>query len=259
MIVSWVVYPLIVAALGAGWGVLIERAAGRTFHDALLIPLGLAAVLVLAGFITTFAGIAASATWVCAAGGVAGLVWGRPWTRLPRWALLAALGAIVVYGAPVLLSGQATFLGYLRLDDTATWFDIVDNVMAHARSVAGLPHSTFSLVYSGDVGPAYPLGAFMVLGVTRALAGTDVAWVFQPYLACCGAIIALCVFALAEPYVTSPRRRALVAFLAAQPALLYGYGLWGGIKELTAAWLVVLGVALAAPIIGRRPERGGAS
>ena len=40
--------------------------------------------------------------------------------------------------------------------------------------------------------------------------------------------------------------RALLAFLAAQSALLYGYSLWGGIKELTAAFLLVLGAALAA-------------
>ena len=39
---------------------------------------------------------------------------------------------------------------------------------------------------------------------------------------------------------------------AAQPALLYGYSLWGGIKEMTAAFLLALGVALAAPLLRRR-------
>jgi hypothetical protein len=56
-----------------------------------------------------------------------------------------------------------------------------------------------------------------------------------------------------EPIVRSPRLRALVAFLAAQPALLYGYSLWGGIKELTAAFVLVLGVALVADVIVARP------
>ena len=86
----------------------------------------------------------------------------------------------------------------------------------------------------------------MLLGVGRALTGIDIAWVFQPYLACCGAALALCLYALMEPMVPSARIRALLAFLAAQPALLYGYSLWGGIKELTAAFLLALGVALAA-------------
>ena len=45
------------------------------------------------------------------------------------------VGVLLVYGAPVLLSGQATFTGYIKLDDTATWFNVIDNVMSHARSV----------------------------------------------------------------------------------------------------------------------------
>ena len=38
------------------------------------------------------------------------------------------------------------------------------------------------------------------------------------------------------------------------PALLYGYSLWGGIKELTAAFLLVLGAALFAQVIVARPQ-----
>ena len=159
----------------------------------------------------------------------------------------------------MLLSGQATFLGYIKLDDTATWFNIIDNVMSHGRSVAGLPPSTYALVTSNGVGPAYPLGAFMLPGVGRGLTGIDIAWVFQPYLACCGAAIALCLYALTEPLIASPRLRALLAFLAAQPALLYGYSLWGGIKELTAAFLLALGVALAAALMRRAPRPAGCS
>jgi hypothetical protein len=77
----------------------------------------------------------------------------------------------------VLLSGQATFTGFIKLDDSSTWFNIVGHVMSHARSVSGEPPSTYSLQYSGDVGPAYPLGSFMLLGVAP-LVGVDVAWIF---------------------------------------------------------------------------------
>ena len=37
-------------------------------------------------------------------------------------------------------------------------------------------------------------------------------------------------------------------------ALLYGYSLWGGIKELTAAFLLALGAALAAALLRERPR-----
>ena len=86
----------------------------------------------------------------------------------------------------------------------------------------------------------------MLPGVGRALTGIDVAWVFQPYLACCAAAVALCLYALMGPLIASPRLRALFAFLGAQASLLYGYSLWGGIKELTAAFLLALGAALGA-------------
>jgi hypothetical protein len=256
MFLAWVIFPLVVAATGAGWGVLVEKLAGRPYHGALLIPLGLAAVTVVAGTITVPSATAPAAIPVCGVGAVAGLIWGQPWRRISLAPALMVLGVLLVYGAPVLLYGHPTWTGYLRLDDTATWFNVVDNVMAHGRSVAGLPSSTYTLVMSGDVGAAYPLGAFMGLGVTHALAGQDVAWVFAPYLAWCGASLGLCVYALAEPLIATPWRRAVVAFLAAQPALLYGYALWGGIKELTSAWMVALGAALVVPLIRERPARG---
>ena len=42
--------------------------------------------------------------------------------------------------------------------------------------------------------------------------------------------------------------------MAAQPALLYGYMLWGGIKEITSAFLLALGAVLAAQVLAKRPE-----
>jgi hypothetical protein len=208
---------------------------------------------VVAGTLTAFDATARAAVPVVAVGAVAGLILAWPGRRLGRWPALAAVGVLLVYGAPVLLSGQATFTGFVKLDDTATWFNVIDHVMSHARSVSGEPPSTYSLVYTGDVGPTYPLGAFMLPGVARALVGVDIAWVFQPYLACCAAALSLCLYALTEPLIASPRLRALAVFIAAQSALLYGYSLWGGIKELSASFVLALGVALAAALLKRRP------
>jgi hypothetical protein len=255
LILSWVLFPLVLAALGLGWGVLAERAAGARLSGALLIPLGLATALVIAGTVTTIHPLARAAAPIVGVGAVAGLIFAWPGRRLERWPLLAAVGVLLVYGAPVLLSGQATFTGFIKLDDTSTWFNVVDTVMTHGRSVAGVAPSTFTLVFTGDVGSSYPLGAFILPGLGHQLTGIDVAWIFQPYLACCGAAVALSLYALMEPVISSRRLRTLLAFVAAQPALLYGYSLWGGIKELTAAFLLALGVALAAIILPKRPAR----
>ena len=254
LISSWVLFPLVLAAIGAGWGAIVERAAGKRVNNALLLPLGLAAALVLAGTLTAFAATARAATPAVAVGAAIGLVLAWQRRRIGAWPLLAALGTLLVYGAPVLLSGAATFTGYVRLDDTATWFNIVDHAMAHARSVSGEPASTFRLLYTGDVGASYPFGAFMLPGVARALVGVDIAWVFQPYLACCAAALALCLYAILRPLVRSSPITALAAFVGAQSALLYGYSLWGGIKELTTAFLLALGVALVSEVLPRRPS-----
>jgi hypothetical protein len=254
LIVSWVLLPLLLAAIGAGWGVAVERAAGLRVSGVLVVPLGLASAIVVASLLTAWSVTAPAATPVVGVVAAAGLVIRQPFRRLALWPALTALGVMLAYGAPVILSGSATFAGYLRLDDTATWLMIADHVMSHGRSLSDLPPSTYSLVLSETVGNAYPLGAFMLLGVGHALTGVDSAWIFQPYLACCGAAVGLGVYALVEPVVGSPRLRALVAFLAAQPALLYGYALWGGIKELTAAFLLVLGAALFTRVIVARPE-----
>jgi hypothetical protein len=254
MVVAWIAYPLVLAALGAGWGVLVQKLARTELNAALTIPVGLAAVIVVAGTCTAIGPLVRVAVPACAVGALVGLAWGRPWQRFERWPLLAAIGVVLAYGAPVLLSGHATFLGYLRLDDTATWFDLTDNLFAHGHSVAGLPPSTYRLDFMNYVGKSYPIGAFMIFGVGRALLRTDLAWVFDPYLACCTAAIALCIYVFAEPFVASPRRRALIAFLGAQPALLYGYYLWGGIKEVTAAFLLALATTLAAHALERRPR-----
>ncbi len=255
LIQAWLVFPLILAAIGLGWGSVVERIFGIRVHGGLLLPLGLATALVLGGTFAAFSFAIPAAVPVIAVGAVVGLPFA--WIdrrRLEPWALLAAAGVLLAYGAPVLLSGQATFAGFLRLDDTATWFNIADHLLTHPSTGEQLS-STYSLEYHTALGPTYPRGAFVLPAIGRVLAGTDVAWIFQPYLAACAAAVSLCVYVLIEPLVSSPRRRALLSFLAAQSALLYGYSLWGGIKELTAAFLLALAVALAAPIFRERPKR----
>jgi hypothetical protein len=214
--VSWVLFPVLLAAIGAGWGVVVERAAGMQVSGVLVVPLGLAAAIVVASLLTAFSATAPAAIPVVGVGAVTGLVIGQPFRRLALWPALAALGVLLAYGAPVLLSGSATFAGYLRLDDTASWLAITDHVMSHGRSLTDLPPSTYGLTLQEYVANNYPLGSFMLLGVGHALSGIDSAWIYQPYLACCGAAVGLGVYALVEPVLGSPRLRALVAFLAAQ-------------------------------------------
>ena len=207
MILSWALFPLVLAAIGLGWGALVQWIAGDRKLGPLTIPLGLAAAIVVAGGLTSVLRHRLDRR-AChgdrALAGV-GYIWGR--ARLGSAPAIAAVGVLLVYGAPVILSGQATFLGYIRLDDTATWFNLIDQLFSHGRSFPE-PLSTFKLLAETNLatfsvpgtfdGSAYPSGAFMLLGVGHWVTGIDIAWVFQPYLACCAAALSLSIYGLLE-------------------------------------------------------------
>jgi hypothetical protein len=248
LVITWFLFPLVVVALATGCGLLIERIAGINLPGALLPATGLALIIVVAQFFTLDGGLAELTTPITVALAVVG--YGLSLPALSReiawWAVIAAVAVFAIYAAPIVLSGQATFAGYIKLDDTATWMALTDRVMEHGRSLSGLPPSTYEATLAFNLGSGYPVGVFLPLGVGRALVGQDVAWVVQPYMALMGAILALGAWSITEPLVKSPRLRALAAFLGAQSALLFGYYLWGGIKEMAAAALIVSIAGVAA-------------
>jgi hypothetical protein len=261
VLVAWLLFPVVLGLLGAGWGLLVRRLLWPELTGSLVIPLGVAALIVLGGLTTSASKLAPVTVPLAVLGALAGVVLHardrglRLAIAVDGWAALLAVGLIAVYGAPVLLSGHATFAGYLKLDDTATWLSIVDRVLGHGRSLSGLPASTYALnlhAYLTTMG--YPIGSFLPLAIGRALTGADAAWVFQPSLACCGALVGLALDGLLEPVITRRRARALVVFLAAQSALLYGYAQWGGIKELTGAATIALLAAVVARALSAPPS-----
>jgi hypothetical protein len=163
------------------------------------------------------------------------------------WPILAAIGVFFVFGAPVILSGSATFAGYIKLDDTSTWLAFTDHVLAHGHSVAGLAPSSYEATVQINLSAGYPVGAFIPLGVGHELTGQDSAWLFQPYMALMAAFMSLVFYEVAAPVIRDHRLRAAAVFIAAQPALLVGYAFWGGIKEVSTALLVAI---LAAGAVG---------
>ena len=121
--------------------------------------------------------------------------------------------------------------------------------MEHGRSLAGLQPSTYRATLEANLPSGYPVGAFIPFGAAQKLVGGDLAWVFQPYLSFLAAMLSLCLWQICGAILRRPGLRALAAFLAAQPALLYGYAMWGGVKELGAAVFLALAAALAPAVV----------
>ena len=120
------------------------------------------------------------------------------------WAVAAASRVFAVYAAPIVLSGEATFAGYIKLDDTATWLAFTDQVMEHGRDLDGLAPSSYEATLALNLGEGYPVGVFVPLGVGAALLGEDVAWLVQPYMAFLAALLALALWALARAAGRAP-------------------------------------------------------
>jgi len=251
---SWLLFPAALIAVSAGCALALERLAGVRLPGPALVPAGAAVVVVVAQIATASAATAELAAPLAV--GVAGVGLLVGWRRLlgiEPWAVLAGAIPFAAFAAPVVLSGAPTWAGYTVLDDTATWFALVDRVMEHGRDIAVLEASTYEATLDFNLADGYPVGSLLPLGLGAALAGEDVAWVFQPYLATLAAALGLGLYSLAGGLVASRPLRAGVAAIAAQAALLYGYALWGGVKEVAAAVLLVgLGALLATMVADRR-------
>ena len=68
--------------------------------------------------------------------------------RADGWPAASAAAVYAAFGAPVFLSGSATFAGYIKLDDTATWLAFTDRLLEHGRNAAGLAPSTYEAAHS---------------------------------------------------------------------------------------------------------------
>lgn len=253
LLIAWLVFPIVLGLLSLGCGLLLEQAAGAPLPRALLLPAGFVVVSLATQFAHLSDSTAELGTPAVVALAVAGFGLSLPWrTRaVDGWMVGSAVGVYAVFGAPVLLTGRATFLGYIKLDDTANYLAMLGRAMHHGYNVSGLGPSTYEALLQTSYVIGYPVGALLPLGVGSTLVGQDAIWNWQPYLSFLAALIGLGLYQAVAGVVTSRPLRALVAFVGAQAALIYGYALWGGVKELFTAAVVVLIAALLPWAIGR--------
>ena len=231
IVVAWLVFPALLLTLAAGWGCAVSRICGVRPPGELVPPLGFAAIVVVSGLVTLVPDSAQFATPVVVGGAVAGLAAAWPWARPSRaaaWPAVAAALVFAAYAAPIVISGSATYAGFLTLDDSSTLFAMTDRMLEHGRTVDGLAPSTYEATLATSLMVGYPMGSLLPLGIGAALVGEDVAWVFQPYLAVIAALLALVLWRLlasAVPTawwrlvaVVSPRNRRSSTPTACGPA-----------------------------------------
>jgi hypothetical protein len=258
-------YPLALALLCLGAGLLVDRCSGRFLPAALLPSVGAAALIALSQLSTWIAPIAPATPYLMAAFALAGFAFafaaerrtgggvsgGRLAQLRAAWPL--ALVPLLVYLlalAPVLAAGRASFSSFMALSDSAVHMIGADYLIEHGQRYAHLDlHNSYGLFISAYYGTGYPSGADTLFGGSALLLHAPLIWAFQPFN---GFVLALGTgpaWLLARRFGLQYWRAALAALAATVPALVYGYQLVGSIKELTAA--VVL-LTLGALVAGQR-------
>ena len=233
------VFPLLLAALSLGAGLLVQRLAGMALPALLLAPLGFAAIVGVSQ-VTTWSGVTAPLTpVVLVVVAVAGAVLGRR-EALARWRARrsgwwwgwsAGLAAYLAAAAPVILTGHVTFPGYLMDTTGAVQLLGAERLIAEGHSFE-IPNSGTGLVLNGFFGTGYPSGGHTAFAGVGKLTGVELMWLYAPYLAALLGLTALSLAFLARRAGLERPAAAIAGFLAAVPALVYAYLLQGSIKEI---------------------------
>jgi hypothetical protein len=257
LLAAWLLYPLALACICLGLGLLVERLSAWRMPGALLAPVGFATLLVLARLITATQGTARLALPVIGALALGGLVLGRKrllGLRPSPWLVAAVAGLYLLLAAPIVLSGEPTFAGYLALPDTNQQFALADLFAHRGPDWGGLPEGANSRLVAKYVTTSYPVAAQAALGVTAPLGALDIAWLYQPFLAFTLLLGGLAAWAIAAPLLARRWQAAIVAFTVPQSALVIGNYLTGSIKEIASAVVLLTLVALVAAAIRERPS-----
>ncbi len=255
LLAAWILFPLVLGAVALGAGLLVDRLAGGRLPGALLVPVGFATMLAVSRLAVSTELTSRLALPMLIALAVLGYALAFARLRGLRPDLLgvaAVLAAAAVYAAPVVLSAQPTFAGYTLLPDTSHQLTLTSFLPEHGTDWESLPASSYKLELQKYLSTAYPVAPQATLGILSPLGLLEVAWLYQPFLTFVVVSLAATLYALVAPWVRDLRARALVTFLAAQPALAVSFALQGSIKELTGCAMLVLVAALAARTVTER-------
>jgi hypothetical protein len=254
-LLAWIVFPALLCGVCWSLGALLEAVARAPLHG-LRLPVGFCAGIALVGPVYWLGLNRWPALAVLAIAAGAGLWLSRERLRdrgrlrlRPGWAA-AAFGAVFLfYLGPVVVTGQATFLGYNFLNDTAVHLVFIDYVGDHGARLVGLEPSSYASAALQHVANGYPFGSHELLATVGAVVPVDVAHLYQPYLAVSAAVAAVAIAAALRDAGLPSWAACVAAVAALSSQLLFSYGLQGGIKELAFVAVLATGAALGARFV----------
>jgi hypothetical protein len=246
-VLTTLVYPVVLALLCVGAGLLVDRASGSVLPAMLLPAVGAAALIVVSQLSTYVAPVAPATPYLVVAVAVAGLVLGwrrmqalaRVW-RASLWPLLVAPLVYVLALAPVLLAGRPTFSSYMALADSAVHMLGADFLIRHGQDYSHLDlRNSYGAFMNAYYNASYPSGADTLLGGSAFLLRLPLIWAFQPFTAFMLATASGPAWVLVRRVGLDDAWAAAAALTVTLPALVYAYELIGSAKEIVALPLIL--------------------
>jgi hypothetical protein len=261
-VVTTLVYPVALAALCLGAGLLTDRLTGAFLPGALLVTVGAAALIAISQLTTYVHAIAPATPYLMAAVATAGFAVSaarvRSLARRMRerpWLLALSIAAYAAALAPVLLAGRPTFSSFMALSDSAVHMIGADFLIHHGQSFAHLDlRNSYGQFIDAYYNSGYPSGADTFFGGSALLLRLPLIWAFQPFNAFVLASAVGPAWLLAQRIGLAGPWAALAALSAALPALVYAYELLGSVKEITVLSLLL---TLGCLVVSHRDWLGG--
>jgi hypothetical protein len=160
-------YPVLLAALCVGAGLLVDRVSGRFLPGAVMPVVGFAALMAVSQLTTDVPSAATATPYVLAGFAAAGFV--VDWRRLvgfvravPHrvWPVVLPVAAYLAGLAPVLLAGRLTFSGYGVLPDSALHMIGADYLLRHGQEYAHLDlRNSYGQYINSYFNTSYPSGS----------------------------------------------------------------------------------------------------
>lgn len=249
MLIVWALVPLLLVLLCYGLGLTLSLAVRKPLSSTLATVIGFLAMTIVGSLTTMSTDIAPYTSLIFAVVSVAGLfvcaIWCRAYIRLDYLPALAGFLTYIGFSMPVVAYGSPSWAGWIKLDDTGTWFAITDRIMNVGNSIPSVVNSTFDRViavylggnqfnYGGQNGGhfSYPLGSFIPFGVISKLTGVEKAWIFQPYLSLTAGLGAMIFVLILRAHLSNRVLLVAICSLSMLASTIYSYVMWGGIKEI---------------------------
>ena len=244
MLLLWLAAPAILLIVFFGLGVGLSILLGKRANFVLAIANGFLLSIVIGSLLSFSAITAPLSAYLIGSLGLAGTLLCafsyREYFRFDKAASMAGLIAYFSYALPIAMSGKPGWAGWVKLDDTATWFAVTDRLMNVGQVVPGAISTTYDRVlqlYLGDgvfgsSGFNYPLGAYIPYGIMAKLTKIDVAWLFQPFMALVAGIVAMIFAMIIRSRVKNNFMIYIIPAISISASTLYSYVMWGGIKEI---------------------------